>query len=178
MTILARILLFYGAYAPLFGLLGVLALKDDPNIPCMAPWVMFGLCGLAILANGLMMHVVHRRAATVITANAPDCRDDDILSYVATYFPIFFGIDFANTPQLIAYALFFLIVGVLQVQADKVYVNPVFLGLGYRIYRVQATFDDNSTKTILLLTRAKQVDRVKLSVKQWGSAPWFIDGSR
>jgi hypothetical protein len=127
--------LFLSSYSPLFALLALRTYhKSTPmfDLSCVA--LIIALLGIAtfLLAAALRHAERHR----VLSA---DSRDGDVASYAATYLLPFLGIFGAGWRDVLALALFIGLIGVIYVQSRMIYVNPVLLLLGYRLYSVQTT---------------------------------------
>lgn len=129
--LLIRILLFLSSYAPLFGLLAWRSRS------CQIVWISLACIALVGMMGLLTFLVVSGRfqgARLVITRLQP--RDAETLAYVATYLIPFLSLDLTEGDDLISFALFMAILGIIAVTSHSLFVNPVLSLLGYHTYEV------------------------------------------
>ncbi len=127
--------LFLSAYSPLFALLALRTYhKSTPMFILSCSALGIALVGLAlfVVAAALRNPETHR----VLFAES---RDGDVAGFAATYLLPFLAIFGANWRDVLALALFIVLIGVIYVQSRMIYVNPVLIALGYHLYSVQTT---------------------------------------
>jgi phosphatidylglycerophosphate synthase len=144
-----RIALFLSSYAPLLGLLAWTNRQ--------MPWVWRGLAITALLSVlGLVAVMVSKRGERgprlVVATSSPD--DGDVMAYVATYLLPFLGLDLSKATGIVVFAGFLCVVGVVYVNSNMLFVNPLLSLAGYRTFRVV----DNGGTEYRLLTRRMDID--------------------
>jgi hypothetical protein len=137
-----RILLFLSSYAPLFAILTLLTHKD------FGRWS-FGFVGLgifAVLILILYLTVAKRLTSYTITADTVGSRNSDSMSYIASYLIPFLGLPWHEWRNAVSMGVFFLMLGVVYVNTNMIYINPMLNLLLFHIYEVES---DGSSYTVL-----------------------------
>jgi hypothetical protein len=128
-----RVRLFASSYAPL---LALLALRFEK------PWlrVALGAAAAAFILDTLRIAVVlpKRVGASPFTIESVADEGAQVSGYLATYLLPFLAVPSPSVTDLIAYALFLLIAGVIAVRSDLTEINPTLYLLGYRLMSVTA----------------------------------------
>ena len=64
-------------------------------------------------------------------------RDELVTTYILVYIFPFVVLDYTVIANWIAFVVFFLVIGIIQVRSSQLYVNPILALLGYRVYEVE-----------------------------------------
>jgi len=126
-----RIALFLSSYAPLFALL---AWTNRGTT-----WVWLTLAIVAVLSVAALA-VVFRIKATdvgprlVVARSTPD--EGEVMAYVSTYLLPFLGLDLSSATGIVVFLGFLLVVGVVYVNSNMLFVNPLLSVAGYHTFKV------------------------------------------
>lgn len=77
-------------------------------------------------------------------------KNEQVLVYIATYILPFLGFNLDDMYEQISLLIVFVTMGVLYIKSDLMYINPLFLLLGYNIYEVIL---ENDKKRIFISKR-------------------------
>jgi hypothetical protein len=128
-------LLFLSSYSPLFLLLGLRSYgKSDAifGLACVA-------LGLSIIGLALFAFAAATRSSEEHRLLSVEPSDGDVAAYAATYLLPFLAIFGAGWRDVLALGLFVVFIGILYVNSQMIFVNPVLAVMGYHLYRVQTT---------------------------------------
>jgi hypothetical protein len=131
--LIIRVRLFISSYAILFL---ILAIRFEQ------PWLVWTCAGVSVL--GTLTLLLFLRAARKI---APDPirieyvsdRGAEVAGYIASYLLPFVTVAEPSGRDLAAYALFFLVVGIVYVRSDMIQINPLLYVLRYRVAAVRTS---------------------------------------
>jgi len=151
-----RARLFVGSYA---GLFAILAIRFD------ATWLRWACIVLAVLGVALMAWVVFvvpgQMGAEPITAASVEDAGSDVAGYLATYLLPFLTVAEPGIRDVVAYALFLGISGLIYVRSEMTQINPTLYVLGRQV--VKLTTDQGWTGYVVA-RGAIHVDDVVRSV--------------
>ena len=123
--------LFLGSYAGLFALL---AIRFDTM------WLRWTCAGLAVIGVGLMLWVVfyvaNRTGAELVVVNRVEDAGAEVAGYLATYLLPFLTVGEPSVRDVLAYAIFLAIGGLIYVRSEMTQVNPTLYLLGRRVVKV------------------------------------------
>jgi hypothetical protein len=92
-----------------------------------------------------------RQAVTVapqfITAQSVHPHGSEAMSYIVTYIIPFLEIDLVNTTQQLSFLLLFVVIGLVYVNSNLIYINPILTLFGYNTFEVTPT--DGITRMLL-----------------------------
>lgn len=116
--------------------LPVMELLSEVTIPIVSlSWVL-----LAVLSAGFLGLVISIRRSKGgddwTNVDSLQNRDDLITNYILVYVFPFVVLDYTNLANWIAFVLFFLVIGIIQVRSSHLYVNPVLSLYDYQVYEV------------------------------------------
>jgi hypothetical protein len=144
-----RIALFLSSYAPLFALL---AWTNRGTT-----WVWLTLAIVAVLSV-VALAVVFRIKATdvgprlVVARSTPD--EGEVMAYVSTYLLPFLGLDLSSATGIVVFLGFLVVVGVVYVNSNMLFVNPLLSVAGYHTFKVV----DPDGAEYRLVTRRKDLE--------------------
>lgn len=132
--IVRRSRLFLGSYCILFALL---ALRFE------APWLIIVCASLALVGLIDTIWIVfvasNRTTTDSITVKAVVDRGAEVSGYLATYLLPFLTVSQPKVTDLIAYAVFLFVLGLIYVRSEMVQINPTLYLLGRRVLHVTTT---------------------------------------
>lgn len=181
-AVVAKSLLFLSSYAPLLVVLAVLLWPTGPRWWCQLPLLSMGfnlrlwftlLLGAAIgafLLLWLFLRSLKKSAPKRLDVEEVHQRDDQIVSYIATYALPFLAAPFESTEKAIGLGIFFVIVWFLQVKLNLLYINPVLALFNYHLYEVTT-----SGTVRILLSKKRRVPTGILYVVKVGDSILFED---
>ncbi|MGQ3721134.1 hypothetical protein [Natrialba aegyptia] len=82
-------------------------------------------------------------------------RNDLLTSYLVAYIFPFISLDYALWESWFVLAVFFGVLGSIQVQSDQLYVNPVLAAFGYHIYEVEDA--DSGNVDLVVAPKSEQL---------------------
>jgi hypothetical protein len=124
-----RLALFLSSYAPLFALLAW------TNRSTSWVWIVLTVvAALSVAALGLVLltKVGDVGPRLVVARSSPD--DGDVMAYVSTYLIPFLGLDLGKGTGIVVFVGFLLVVGVVYVNSNMLFVNPLLSLAGYRTF--------------------------------------------
>lgn len=141
--------LFLSSYAPLLLIFGIF--MASKNL-----WLSIGLM-LASIGSIMQLLRFLKEASTLtshsVIAQTVQSRDGEAMSYIVTYLLPFLGIDFSKWENGVALIILFVILGILYVNSNLIYVNPMLNLFGYHIFELQTS----EGKLSALIARRKYV---------------------
>lgn len=153
---LAKPLLFFSSYTPLFA---ILALRFELT------WLIWSCIGLATMGvAALAVLLLAQRSVGAGTHDIEQVEDvgQQASAYLAAYLLPFVTISQPGVRDVLAYALFLAVAAVIHLRSSIVQINPLLYIFGYRVLRVT----DSHAATFYLVCRANLVkgDRVRASL--------------
>ncbi len=160
MNALFRFLLFLSSYLPAFVVLAILFWNRQRGIAYGA--VSLGILGIAALL--VWLHVLRRRIQSQ-TETVSQCRrnDTEAMTYVLSYLVPFVGGVIKGGEAAVAFAFFFLVIGILYANSNLVHINPMLNLFGYRIYEAKVGGD-----SYVLVSRKRVLADEKVDVVRIG----------
>jgi len=144
-----RIALFFSSYAPLFVLLAY------KNRSSERAWIVLGaIAALSLLALFVVMLSKRNEHGARITIKHSRPKDGDVLAYTATYLVPFLGVDLTNAEGIIVLAGFLFVLGIVYVNSDMLFVNPVLSLASYHSFWIV----DSEGHEYSLITRRTEVE--------------------
>jgi hypothetical protein len=104
---------------------------------------------LSLLIFVIFLKTAAALAPTEISVREHTARDGDSMSYIVTYLVPFLDIKFDDFANVIGLLIIFVVLGVLYVNSNMIYTNPVLNIVGFHIFDVRTSED----RPIVLITR-------------------------
>lgn len=150
-------LLFLSSYLPLFV---IMLIQDFDSTGGKFPFKHQGFSAILMII-GLTTIVVllvllkkrSKRAGRPMNVKSFTAKDIDSLQYAVVYVIPFLSMDFGDTKDFLSLTVMLVVVGLLYVNSDMIYVNPILNMMGYRFYEV---FDEKRD-SVTVLTKQKMV---------------------
>jgi hypothetical protein len=127
--------LFLSSYAPAWLILAVRSYQRS----CVLFWTSIGLAIASAGAFVLFIRLAREGGPFEARVDDVEPRDAELAAYVATYLLPFVVVFGANVQDVIALGMFLAFIGLLWVNSDMVYLNPLLTALGYHVYVVGIT---------------------------------------
>jgi hypothetical protein len=125
--------LFLSSYSPAFLILAVRSIDRSCTMFAVS-------LGLSVGSGGLfLLFVRFAKAGAPYEAEVVEVEphDADLAAYVATYLLPFIVVFGASVQDVVALGLFLFFIGVLWVNSEMLYLNPLLALRGYHVYLVQ-----------------------------------------
>jgi len=142
--------LFLSSYAPAFLILAVRFYDRSDAMFLVA----LSLLGVALVVFGLFLMVVPREAVFRARVVEVEPHDGELAAYVATYLLPFVMVFDAQLQDVVALALFFVIIGILWVGSGLYYLNPLLTLFGIHVYMVRVRPLSDPTEPADVLPRS------------------------
>ncbi len=144
-----RIALFFSSYAPLFALLAY------TNRSCSRTWItLAAIAAASVAALGTVMFSKRKERGPLLKVKHSRPKDGDVLAYTATYLVPFLNVDLTKTDGIVVLAGFLLVLGVVYVNSDMLFVNPVLSLARYHSFWVT----DEDDHEYSLITRRTELE--------------------
>jgi len=127
--------LFLSSYGPLFALLALRTYEKSMTLF----WLAVAALAISGLGVAIFFFAVAKRAKERHWIVATEDHNGDVAAYAATYLLPFLAIFGASWRDVLALALFIVIIGVIYVESEMIYINPLLSLLGYHLFSVQTT---------------------------------------
>lgn len=144
-----RLVLFLSSYAPLFL---ILAVRNWSH----ARRVSLGFVVVALVSVLLLVAFLKQAkslARDKVTIASVVARDGDAMSYIVTYLLPFLAVNLSDANDVVSLALVFVVIGLLYVNSNLIYTNPVLNVARYHIFEVQ----DEDGKTSALISKRSYI---------------------
>jgi hypothetical protein len=127
--------LFLSSYSPAMLILAVRSFQRSTALF----WVSLAVALLSSGAFLLFIFVVRTGGPFRGTIEDVESHDAELAAYVATYLLPFIVVFGASLQDVIALALFLLFIGLLWVNSNMIYLNPLLALIGYHVYVARLT---------------------------------------
>jgi hypothetical protein len=148
-TIQMRVLLFFSSYFPLFLIIGILLFSKSWIATVVIVLLdVFFVCTLWLYLRACKRTNQH----SFIKLCAYRQRDSEAMSYIASYVVPFASFSLDAIPQVLALAIFILMLLLLYVNSNMIYVNPLLNLMGYHLYEIEV---EHGTHSFYYLARKR-----------------------
>ena len=155
-SVLARLILFLSSYIPLLLILLVLFWDNRIVAVTAVAMTLVGLAGL-ILFFGWS---IPGREPTTLTPIDVRRADSEVMAYIVSYVMPFLALGFEELRQIVALAIFLMVIAIIYVNSGMIHINPILNLMGYRLYEVVTK--DGATFAVLSRTRLVRGERVSV----------------
>ena len=133
----ASILIFLSAYAPL-SVIFLIQDFDFAKKEIMHPWLVWPILFTSVLSCIILWISVNllKTSSPPVTVKSVSNRSDELINYSIPYMISFLVIDMGNIKLVGSFVFFMFILYWLTMKTHKVFINPVLVLMGYRIYTV------------------------------------------
>lgn len=148
-NVLTRVILFLSSYAPLFLILAIRSWSDNHKISI----ALGAISSITLLILWIFVNQARSLAADKVVIASVNSRDGDVMSYIVTYLLPFLAVDFKQVGDVVSLGIFIFVIGLLYVNSNMIYTNPILNIAGYHIFEVQ----DGEGKTTALICKRTYV---------------------
>lgn len=107
------------------------------------------LAGISLAALALVVNIRRSKGGQDFKEiESYRSRDELITSYILVYIFPFVVLDYTTFANWIAFAIFFAVIGLIQVRSNQLYVNPILAIRNYRIYEI-----DTGDQMVMLIAK-------------------------
>jgi len=162
--------LFLSSYTPLFVIFAIRYWEDERTIAVVA--IAVGVLGVA----GLLTYErqARRLAGQFERIDNVESRTGDAMAYIVTYIIPFLDVDTGSRADLIALVVLFIVLGVLYVNSNLIYFNPLLNFMGYHIFEVSGA---DKLPRMMLTKRHYVRPGENIEVATLGDYLWLEKGS-
>ncbi len=135
-----QIILFLSSYVPLSVILFVLVLPTHEYVFAVVT------LGIGLLSLGSLIFFIAKTQSLqpfYDTITSSQRRDNEIMSYIATYIFPFVTLPFSDWSKGIAYIILLGTIGVLYINSNLIYINPMLSLMRYHLYEVTLSQSDS-----------------------------------
>ncbi len=144
-----RLLLFFSSYAPLLVILSVRNYFNNRVVSLS----LLGVAIVSVLTLFGYLRVAHSLAPHGITVNDATSKDGDAMSYIVTYIIPFLDAPMNEPLKAISLGILFAVLGVLYINSNLIYTNPMLNLHGYHVFQIETT----EGKVSALITRRSYI---------------------
>ena len=156
-------LLFISAYSPLFLILIVKDFNHEKTCWLNHPWVALFLIILVVLSNVFLYISIRSvdKGNNMVEVISTKNRSLDLINYTIPYIIPFVGVNLSTLGDIFSLIVFLLMMMLLTIKSQTVFMNPVFLILGYNLYDMEYLSSSKGEKknTIVLSKQLKTGDK-------------------
>lgn len=124
--------LFLSSYTPLFALVGLRAIGRSSPVAWISGILIIG----GALGTVLFLRTASKKPRGGYELLDVERKDGDVVAYVATYLLPFVTVFTGGWRDIASLVALIGLLGWLYVRSRLIYVNPIFLAMGYHLYRV------------------------------------------
>lgn len=155
-----RIALFGSSYAPLFVLLAY------RNRGSQTTWiVLVAIAAASVVGLVIVMAAKRNEQGPLLRVEHSRPKDGDVLAYTATYLVPFLGVDLTKLEGAVVLAGFLLVLGVVYVNSDMLFVNPLLNIAKYHSFWVT---DEDGHEYSLITRRTELEPKQEITPAQVG----------
>lgn len=144
-----RLALFLSSYAPLFALLAYTNRRCNATL-----WTLVAVAVISVVALIAVMLIQRNERGPVLRIAHARPKDGDVLAYMATYLVPFVGVDLTKADDVVVFAGFLLVLGIVYVNSNMLFVNPLLNVARYHTFDVT----DPQGHEYTLITRREGLD--------------------
>lgn len=161
-------ILFVSSYIPLYFILIIKSWNLRVSVPAVDIPILSAVAGIQVPVVSILFAVVsvssyyileqavevkQQMSVSFTTVEHYQSRNDLITSYLLVYIFPFVVLDYTNILNWIAFGVFFIMIGYIQVRSNQLYVNPVLAFRGYNIYEIDT---GNQMMTVIVQGRVEE----------------------
>lgn len=155
-NLFGRLLLFLTSYFPMLLIAAILLCPKHMWIALIS--LLLGLVG--VVGVLIYLHNVQKIAPHTVKISSHQRRDSDTVSYFVTYLLTFLAVPMEGWERIVAFFVFFALLGFIYVNSNLLHVNPMLNILGYRIYEVD--YDGEASQILICHHRITKGDAVRV----------------
>ncbi len=146
-SVITRVLFFVSSYFPLSLIFFVILLAKHLRIA-----IVILVCGaIGSVWMLLYLRAIKKFGGQKVTVAGFQKRDAEAMAYIVTYVIPFLAIPFSDWRESTSLVIFFGVLGILYINSNMIYINPMLNLCGYHLYEV--TLDDGSVHSLITRRR-------------------------
>lgn len=134
-NVVIRLVLFLSSYAPL---LLIVAIRNY-SLHRGFSWSLVGLALLSLLVLFGYLRLASSLSPHNLTVKSATSKDGDAMSYIITYIFPFLDAPLNDAAKAASLVLLFLVLGILYVNSNLIYTNPILNLCGYHVFQIETT---------------------------------------
>lgn len=128
-----RLVLFLSSYIPLWVIFAVVTWQEKRTLA-----LSFGAVAvLSFIGAVLYLRLVQHLAGIDMSVGIIRRKDSDTMSYIASYIIPFAATPFDKIDQIIALAIFLVVLCAVYINSSMIHVNPLLSLMGYNLYEIE-----------------------------------------
>jgi len=132
-TVFVKTVLYITTFIPL---LVLFTIKSYPFYGYYS--LFFGITGIvAFVLLILYKNYLKNKNTVQLSVGKSISKNDEILSYLVSYVFLFLNIDFLDLFDIASLTIIYLLLGIMYVNSNLIYLNPILLILGYNLYEIE-----------------------------------------
>ena len=134
-SVFTRFVLFLSSYSPL---MVIFAIRDPLGLH-YSRLVFIVLTLFSLMLLWLFLRSSRKLSPHAVRVQTAQVREAETMSYIVTYLLPFLNISQKNWGDAISLLLVYLVVAVIYINSNLIYINPVLIVAGYRLFEVVST---------------------------------------
>lgn len=132
---ISKIFLFLSGFFPLFLILAIQN-YEQYGLQVLIPIVVIVI--LTVLWLFLFLRLVKRTSPVQLAIANVERKDAEVISHLLTYIFPFLELKFEDLAHLLSLGVFFVVLMILNVNANLIHINPIFNLLGFHIFDIKS----------------------------------------
>jgi hypothetical protein len=116
-------------------------------------WILVCVCLLGVTGLVVVMASLGSEGESPIEVRKVVPKEGEVLSYIAVYLVPFLGLDLSKSDDVVAFCVFLAVLGVIYVNSNMLFVNPLLSIVGYHTYEIE----DPRENVFTVLTRQRNL---------------------
>jgi len=129
----ARFILFLSSYIPLWVIFSIITMRTLPYVA----WTFVGLTVVSLIGTLVFMRAVQRFSGVELAVGVIHRKDGETMSYIASYIIPFAATAFDRTEQIVALAVFLIVLCIVYINSSMIHINPLLSMMGFRLYEIE-----------------------------------------
>jgi divalent metal cation (Fe/Co/Zn/Cd) transporter len=146
-NVLTRLTLFLSSYAPLFVIIAMRGWHESRHFAI----ALIIVATVSVFILFAFLRTARRLTHSKATIASVISRDGDAMSYIVTYLLPFLAVKLNDPTDVLSLGIVLSVIGLLYVNSNMIYTNPVLNIVGYHIFEVE---DSNGKTTALICKRS------------------------
>ncbi|KYH23703.1 hypothetical protein HAPAU_41830 [Halalkalicoccus paucihalophilus] len=165
-----RLILFISSYVPLFFIISLRLGDVKPllikglyirhfQFELVFSYVSTVIASFCIIISLILYWVMRTQSQSGViekTVESYQEKNELLSMYLLSYVFVFAGLTFSNTIDIVIFAVFFIMLGILQIRSEILHINPMLGIRGYHAYNIT-----NNGRTILVISNGRIEEKIK-----------------
>lgn len=150
-------MLFISSYTPL---LAILFIRNFDFTKSGVTLIFLVILSLTILFANLSLFILLKKivgyGTEVFKPIKVANKSDELMNYIVTYVIPFLNFDISKWQDIGSLLILLLLVGVIYIESNLVYINPMLSLYGYRILEIEVSTHNQPNQTIIVISNGKK----------------------